>query len=877
MGKNRVFFKMTYRQMVKNKVRTLVTVVGIILSAALITAVATFVSSLRNSMIEYKISETGNWHGAVKGIEKEEVIKKLVSSQEVADSFLAYCLGDCQLGSTDTGQQVVMKVLALDDHFMETIPIELISGRMPQNSREIVLDTILSETGNVADYSVGDVIECVSGKAGEYKSYTVVGFCQTASVVNSEFKSFLGYTKYDENMGKEYNVDVYFRMKKPTDVNVFLKQYQQEYEIQTNEGLLRLLGTSKYTSYYSFIYALAVIVIVLVMGGSVLLIYNSFVISMNERTKQFGLLSSIGATKAQLRASVLYEAFLVSAIGIPSGVFVGIAGIGTTLFCIRTNLKNIAASVISLGEMKLHISGTAIAVAVAAALVTVLVSAFIPMVRISRMSAMEAIRQNSDIRLSRRNVRCSKLFKKVFGFEGMLGRKNFKRSHKKYRTTIFSLFVSIVLFISASSLGHYLITSIEGVYKMGDYDIYYARDETGNTEEQKEKHERAVTQMKHLKYVTEAADALIASGYISQDGVNDAYYTQEYADWKAGNEEQTGGLVIVYGIDDAVYQAYLEQNGLSVSKYMDTKQQQFLVYANRRIRNAETGKTKDISVYRNGGFPFSLYFTDWEKYNELSKERNEQNQADKTDTELQEQYNQMEKECRRYVTFQVGETAHTLPYTVETERYYNGQTLLLCSKSMLEMLSEEQRSSRLYQKIFFKTTDHAAAAQEMREILKENNMNYQYALVDEAMEYESTRSMIFVIKVFSYGFLVMMSLIAMANVFNTISTNMMLRRREFAMLKSVGLTEKSFHKMLFYECLIYGFKALLFGIPASLGMSWWIYKSVNDLWVMGFDIPWAAILISVLSVYFIVLVTMIYSKKKLQKLNLIGCIKEENI
>ena len=150
-----------------------------------------------------------------------------------------------------------------------------------------------------------------------------------------------------------------------------------------------------------------------------------------------------------------------------------------------------------------------------------------------------------------------------------------------------------------------------------------------------------------------------------------------------------------------------------------------------------------------------------------------------------------------------------------------------------------------------------AVYEQMQKILKDNGQYFRYSLVDEAMEYESYRSIIYVVKVFSYGFLVLMSLIAMANVFNTISTNMMLRRREFAMLKSIGMTEH--------------------GIPVSVLISVWIAKTINNVQVLVLDIPWMAILISVLSVYFIVFVTMIYSKKKLQKLNLIGCIKEENI
>ncbi len=217
-----------------------------------------------------------------------------------------------------------------------------------------------------------------------------------------------------------------------------------------------------------------------------------------------------------------------------------------------------------------------------------------------------------------------------------------------------------------------------------------------------------------------------------------------------------------------------------------------------------------------------------------------------------------------------------LPYAVQTDLRYQND-IMLCSRTMAEKLMEKTQCQQGGLITYFKTTDHMAVYEQMQKILKDNGQYFRYSLVVEAMEYESYRSIIYVVKVFSYGFLVLMSLIAMANVFNTISTNMMLRRREFAMLKSIGMTEQGFGKMLYFECLMYGSKALLYGIPVSVLISVWIAKTINNVQVLVLDIPWMAILISVLSVYFIVFVTMIYSKKKLQKLNLIGCIKEENI
>ena len=109
------------------------------------------------------------------------------------------------------------------------------------------------------------------------------------------------------------------------------------------------------------------------MFGSILLIYNAFSISVSERTKQFGLLSSIGATKRQLLRSVLFEALFLSVIGIPLGILAGIAGIGVTLEL----TKNMFMSFLQYNTdavMDLYVSKAAVAAATLVGLITVLIS-----------------------------------------------------------------------------------------------------------------------------------------------------------------------------------------------------------------------------------------------------------------------------------------------------------------------------------------------------------------------------------------------------------------------------------------------------------------------------------------------------------------------
>ena len=124
------------------------------------------------------------------------------------------------------------------------------------------------------------------------------------------------------------------------------------------------------------------------------------------------------------------------------------------------------------------------------------------------------------------------------------------------------------------------------------------------------------------------------------------------------------------------------------------------------------------------------------------------------------------------------------------------------------------------------------------------------------------------------------SLIGVTNIFNTITTNMNLRSKEFAMLKSIGMTKKEFDRMINLESMFYGFKSLIIGITLGLGISYWIYKVVIGADVtsgFGFLFPTKPIIISIVFIVIIVGIIMRYSLNKINKQNIIETIRNENI
>ena len=177
---------------------------------------------------------------------------------------------------------------------------------------------------------------------------------------------------------------------------------------------------------------------------------------------------------------------------------------------------------------------------------------------------------------------------------------------------------------------------------------------------------------------------------------------------------------------------------------------------------------------------------------------------------------------------------------------------------------------------FIRSDDIHKGFEELQKAMKEMKMDDLY-IHNYAKNAEDERNAALIVKVFAYGFIVLISLIAAANVFNTITTNINLRRREFAMLKSVGMTQKGMRKMLNYECILYGSKALIYGIPASAVITYLIYGAINKAIDTPFTMPWKAVGVAVLSVFLVVFVTMMYSMGKIKKDNTIDALKNENL
>lgn len=906
-----VFNKVTLESLKKNRTRTIVTIIGIMLSAAMICASTTLVSSMQNFVLRCAIHIDGDWYGAVYDAAYKNY-EDIRDSDRVSSAAYAQVLGYAKIDSANE-RKPYLYVLGGDvaSGYFETMPVHLILGALPKDSTEIILPEHLTSNGKV-NYKLGDTVtldvgdrtldgrrlgqdtpvytydsetqvEIMSGERlenTEPRTYTVVGIYERPTFEDYSAPGYTALTAADTKSADQTPIHCYFKLHKPAGVYDFMKEmgYTQEYRYAYNTKVLLYSGTAPFDSFLTAFYSLAAIIIALIVFGSVSLIYNAFSISVSERTRQFGLLSSVGATRKQLRRMVLFEALAVSIVGIPLGILVGIGGIGITLLLIGDKFFSIVRVDI---PMRLCVSWQAVVIAAVIALVTVLISAWIPSKRATGVSTVEAIRQSMDIKVSGRPVRTSKLAYKLFGLPGVLAGKHYKRNRKKYRTTVVSLFMSIVLFVSAAAFTDYMMESAEGGLASDQFDLIYAAESDVSAAMTPDALLELLFSEQNVTGGTYTKKQFL-QGDISREYVT-AMFADRFSNFGMESEDRApkelGISGYLYFVADAEFNRLLEKYDLKEADYYD-RDKPLGVALDRNIeldRRLEKYVTLD-TLKGDGCVIEGLYYVEIDGYyrkdsridengNKVVLYQNRDNESDIIELPCGESF-------AKY-TLRSEKTIEEAPFFVS--RSTPVAINMIYPYSMLESVVPEAALNQFRNTEYFLTSsNHAASFENLATMLTENGLSSRQ-LFDYAANAETNRNVVTIIRVFAYGFIVLISLIAAANVFNTISTNISLRRREFAMLKSVGMTQKGFRRMMNYECLLYGSKALLLGLPVSCGITYLIYRAVTTAYETSFHLPWAAIGIAVLSVFLVVFATMMYAMRKVKKDNPIDALKNENL
>lgn len=842
---------LTIKNLKLNKKRTIVTIVGIILSTALMVGIGLLFSSFQDYMIRETISYNGKYEA-----EYGDVSLDKLNSIDKKDFSYFYQkpIGFSKFDSANEYKPYIYISSVDKEYFNE---LHLISGRFAENDSELVISNHINTNGG-ASYKIGDIITLKYGERviegvntlanNEYyeeetlnivgeKTYTIVGIVERS---NFEDYSASGYSTFTLDMNDKdgtVNVFVMFNNKKKIikQSEDLAKKLGYNNAISYNSTLLALYGESTYGNIMKSMITMIVIMLSLVSIGCIVVIYNSFAISVMERKKEFGLLSSIGATKKQLSYTVFFEALIEGIIGIILGICGAYIGIGTVILIIN----NLIGDILVL-KLNLVTNIVFIIIPVIFMILVIFISALVPSRRAAKVSPIEAIRQNDDIKINKKKIKTGKLVNKLFGIEGEIALKNIKRNKKKYRVTIVSLFISIVLFISFSSYMNYTIDTASSV--MGevpyDYQISYFGDD--NDIDALDKISEIIKSNDVKEYVSYSASNLsIIGNYTYSDEYLD-FYKSAYGD--DGIKALTNlkyQYISIYILDDISYNKYKELIGLDKDSVILLNKFKGVSYGNNKRVNY------DIPVINNGDINIKICNFD-------------DNDEDVDTT----------KYCNKKIDniFITNKS-----FDLIEEFSYMSDFKLIVNKKLYDNISDSGTHYTQFN-IISDNTDNIDKL--TKELDKYDNVNYTN--VKESMK--QANNMILVIKILMYGFIGLVTLIGVTSVFNTISTSMALRKREFAVLRSIGLTRKGFNKILFFESLFFGLKSLIYAIPVSLGVTIIIHYALADMMsINSIVIPWKAIIISIVSVFVIVLLTMMYSTSKIKKHNIIEQIREENI
>ena len=879
--------KLTLKNLRLNKVRTIVTIVGIMLSAALITVVSGMALSGRQTMIDAQMVYGGNYDVALDIIDNS-VIETARNNRNVKNAFYKERLGYARTKNAD-GEICDYSVLAMSENtYGNCFKIDLIKGKFPTNSGEAVV-TKAFKTQDGKDVKIGDKITLDVGvltdKDGNVldeegihnllqkdfnkcsiidtvkRTYTVTGIIErpkTSELYDpSNFsmiytvsdekapveairtkhmnKLYIAYTPQSEGNYLQNTADILGF--KADDMNNVSSDEISPEDQQTsgvngysfNTTLLAMKGYGGSEGTNVMIFSLAVIIIIIVMLASVFVIRNSFAISITEKTSMYGMLASVGATKRQIRRNVLFEGFILGLIGIPLGILLGL-GVNAILIAI---LNSVLGDVLSGASFVFVTPTIPIICAIVLSAVTIFCSSFFIALRASRIPPLVAIRGNKDIKVkNNKPYRTSKLTKKLFGVGGEIASKSLKRSRKKYRTTVISIVVSVAMFIAVSAFMDYGMTFTDHYYGNADYSYMVVGIDS--------KQAQTIEKMPEIEnYLTVG----LQYGYVSADvPVNECGKNFLYDE--PDGSKSFGAEFLEFEHDTFVQ--ICRELELDYNKVKGG----VLVYSQVTPDNSESG---------NSSKPMKLF--------------------DKTaPTKFTVHGNDDEGNALITGKLKVSSVFDEIPKSADSvigEGTIFGQGLIIGEQGVISpQLGEHGCGITLYAN----TSDHTSLTNRIESMSGTGDSESYISIFDYEEIVRQFNAIMLIVGIFIYGFIGAISLIGLTNIFNTISTNMQLRSKEFASLKSIGMTKKEFNRMIRLESLMYGIKSLLIGIPLGVLGVFAIFSafSIGNV-PMSFVFPWKAILISIAVVFVAVWLIMKYSISKVNKQNIIETIRNDNI
>lgn len=943
--------KLTLKNLKLNRKRTIVTIVGIILATALLSALVTLVSSFQYSMIEYQKQKGGDFHVKFSNVKMSE-LSEFKNNRNIESTFETMGMGFAKLDGCKNEDKPYAYVMATDEAGFEKGCFNLIEGRMAKNEDEIVIPRHLKTNGRI-DIKVGDEITLDIGKrydsntesvisencAYEHeaetladtvtKQYKVVGIMERPGYGMEDY-SAAGYTfvTYSDELAAIDNgtkseaseadttLTVYSRYTQKAlrnkdavtadiigvDEKLFAKANNSSVEMSAEESdrFLKEMENAKYDIYingflisyecvfpidgtFKALFTVAAVVALIIILTSVYCIKNSFNISITEKIRQYGMLASVGATRRQIKSSVKTEAAMLGVVGIPVGTM---SGILASLILVKV-VNALSAGWLNFA-LSFHTSLPALILAVILSIATIYFSATGSARRAAKVTPLEAIRNTKEIKIKSSKLKTPAIIGRIWGIGGVISYKNIKRNNKKYRTTVTSIVICSVTFIVISYFMSMAFSVVGMSYASVDYNIGI------NMSCKKELDIEKLSEL--LSGIEGAKDYLVGAGYYFD--VDKPEYTKEYGEYCGqlyDDSEDVSQEFLITVLNDKSYDKYASDAGI---KNADTgailvNKGTFDVYNEKSSKYVK--EEMELYKYKAG----DTIECGYNVYDDASSDDNaaegdtesstDDNNAVEGDTESGTEDNSgyvdeetINNGVRKTVDVTIAGVTDKVPIGYKG---YGNTTLLFMNQKGFESLWADGKSNELKpghaSYSAYVVAENADEYQDTFE--KETAENPEYSQIsfyvsnmDKQMRDE--KSLFTLLGVFAYGLIVVIALIGITNIINTLSTGMELRSREFATLRSIGMTDKQFAGMVRLESVFISVKALVIGVPLGILISYLLCVMMNRMDdAIIYEPPYKAIILCIVVVIMLIYAIMKLSMTKLRHNNIIETIKNENL
>ncbi len=855
----KVLNKLSLKNLLLNKKRSVGTLIGIALSVALICAVAGMFIGLQDALVQTTIQSQGNYHIELFN-QTDDDIKVLENNRDIEEIEVLTDAGYSEF-DMPTEERPYIHLYSYDDEkSFANLTVDLLDGDYPKNSNEI----LISEELYLLDkdkYNIGKEITLNYGERKTLDGYTMTKenpYNEDEVITNSTEETFtivgimdrdygldphgdpgIGCLTVDLENSINNNQSVYIRIKNPASYEKTFSEIlgttftndsptaTEEYSI--NASLLRWQALKFDSSTTTMIYSIMSVLLVIIVGTSIFCIKNSFDISVMEKKKNYGMLASAGATKKQIKRNVITEGLMIGIIGIPIGIIVGYIAV----FILTIIVNGVIGDFITRDvEMRCIISWLPILVSIILGVVTIYFSSIRAAKKASKVSPIDLIRSNDDVKINKNKLKTPSIIKKIFGIGGVIAYKNLKRSKKKYRTTVISLAVSVFVFISMNTFMYYTFSVTNTYYNNIDYNIMVT-----SSFEDSPKLEDVLKVKGTDDYTMLYQSSLTTDGYLEiddlskltdfgknilEEGLREQGCYDERKDIFDMNCDKKRKMNII-GMDEKSFKEYVDKLGLD---YNSVKNKGVLVNNYSYINAEGVRMEKGIYNYK------------------------------KNDT-IKGTYNGSPLEI------DVSEVTNVRPSGLEN--FWDSGGYLI--------VSEEE-----YHDLDFRPYILTIQADNPTQVTLDIDEELpELSAVNIEENAQAEKSLYLLMAIFLYGFIAVITLIGVTNIFNTITSNLELRQKEFAMLKSVGMTKKEFNRMINLETIFYSIKALIYGIALGSVGSYLVYLATAKKMDYGYHFPLTATIISIVAVFVLVYIIMRYSMNKINKQNIIETIRKDNI